>query len=226
MIKVNIFRVLRDTWVGFRDKRRQEIAIRDFQEEMLSVPTFLLLILLAGCIASVGLLRDNQAILIGAMLITPLVSPFVGIPLSAFTRNPKLFFASLIRIVAGVSVFWGISFLIGKIFLPASLSNNFEFIKVLPVELPEILIAIFGGLVAGIALSSEKVQNLISGAAIALALAPPLAISGLGFAFGETEIFKSAFILFAVNAAGLILMGGVIFWIFGFRKPEAESQLV
>ncbi len=223
---VNIFRLLKESWVGFRDKRRQEIAVRDFQEEMLSVPTFLLLILLAGCIASVGLLRDNQAILIGAMLITPLVSPFVGIPLSAFTRKTHLFWASIIRIFSGVGVFWGVAFTIGKIFLPASRSNHFEFIKVLPVELPEVLIAIFGGLVAGIALSSEKVQNLISGAAIALALAPPLAVSGLGMAFGDMEIFKSAFILFAVNAAGLILMGAVIFWLFGFRKPESESQLV
>ena len=226
MIKMNIFSLFRDILVGFRDKRRQEIATRDFQEEMLSVPTFLLLIFLAGCIASVGLLRDNQAVIIGAMLITPLVSPFIGIPLSAFTRKPKLFWASLIRIITGVSVFWGVSFLIGKIFSPAAIANHFEFIKILPVELPEILIALFGGLVAGIALSSEKVQNLISGAAIALALAPPLAISGLGLAFGQVEIFKSALTLFSVNALGLIFMGGVIFWIFGFRKPESESQLV
>jgi uncharacterized hydrophobic protein (TIGR00271 family) len=226
MINANIFGFFRDTWVGFRDKRRQEIAIRDFQEEMLSVPIFLLLILLAGCIASVGLLRSNQSVLIGAMLITPLVSPFVGIPLSIFTRTPELFWASLIRIFSGVGVFWSVAFLIGKIFLPSSIANNFEFIKVLPIALPEVLIAIFGGLVAGIALSSEKIQNLISGAAIALALAPPLAVSGIGLAFGDFAIFRSAFTLFAVNALGLILMGGIIFWLFGFRKPESENQLV
>jgi uncharacterized hydrophobic protein (TIGR00271 family) len=217
-----IFFLFQERWIDFRDNRRQTIALNDFESGMHSLPTFLLLILLAGGIANIGILRNNQIILIAAMIITPLVSPFVGIPLSLITRKNALFRNSLLRVILGVGLFWGESFCFGYFF---SEYPVMEILKSVPIELPEILLALLAGIVAAIAYASEKIYSIASGAAIAIALAPPLAISGIALSFNNIEVFHNSLLLFAINAGGLIIMGWVVFLVFGFRKAETEKQL-
>ena len=215
-------------WQEIFAKKKQKNALEDFNKEMFGFPMFFLLIILSGCIASLGLLRNNEAVLIGAMLITPLVNPFMGIPLGIVTRSWKVFIGSILRSIGGVIMFWLISYGISDLLINYSseiIKYNLWDSSLFVVELPEILIAIFAGLIAAISIASEKVHSLIAGAAIALAMAPPLAASGIGFAIGRKDIFMNALELFAVNALGLIFMGLLVFLVFGFRKKETEEVL-
>ncbi len=221
---LNIFSNLYETFA----KKKQKKALDDFREEMFGFPIFFLLIILSSCIVSIGLLRNNQAVLIGAMLITPLVNPFIGIPLGIVTRSWKVFKGSLLRAILGVIVFWLISYGISDLLInysPNIIKYNLWDSAKFAVELPEILIAIFAGLIAAISIASEKIHALIAGAAIALAMAPPLAASGIGLAIGKKDVFFNALELFAVNALGLIVMGLFVFLVFGFRKKETEDVL-
>lgn len=211
-------------WKRVRDRKQQSRVLADFESEMFHLEVFLLIILLASGIASVGILQNNVAVLIGAMLITPLVNPFVGIALGMVVQSGKVFRMSLVRAVLGTMFFWGLAFAMGKMLtLPGQPVP--QIFPSLAIGLPEILLAIFAGLVAAIAIASEKIYNLISGAAIAIALAPPLAMSGIALAMGHEAVFLHGLKLFGINAAGLVVMGLVVFLIFGFRKPEPENPL-
>lgn len=210
-------------WHTIRVHHNQEKAVTIFQDELLHIFTFLILIALAGMIASIGILRENTAVVIGAMIITPLVNPFMGIPLGIVTRQWSLFWNCLGKVLSGVLLFWGISFILGSVLVP--IDQHPTMIGTHPIGIPEVLIAILAGMVAAIALSSEKVQNTLSGAAIALALAPPLSISAIGFALGRIDVFHNMLTLFAINGAGLIVMGFFVFLVFGFRKPDDINPL-
>ncbi|MCF7812084.1 DUF389 domain-containing protein [Candidatus Gracilibacteria bacterium] len=220
---MHLFRKITAFWNLVRSHHSQAKAIVEFQEQLLHNFTFLFLIFLAGCIASIGLLRENLAVVIGAMIITPLVNPFMGIPLALLTGRWKLFWNSLGKVLSGTALFWGVAFFLGSVLVP--IDHQPSMIVAHPIELPEVLIAVFAGMVAALALASAKIYNRISGAAISLALAPPLAISGIGFALGQVNVFWNALTLFAINATGLIVMGFFVFLIFGFQKPDDINPL-
>ncbi len=210
----------------FREHYRQEKAIEEFEGEILRLTTFLLLVLLAGCIASLGLLRGNQAVVIGAMIITPLVSPFVGISLGITTRHRALFWKALLRAFFGTTIFFAIAFLMGTIFPHSGDNGLLHFLSYSTVGWPEIIIALAAGAVAALALASEKIYNRFSGAAIALSLAPPLAVSAIGLAEDKIEVFWNAFTLFGINVGGIIGMSFLVFLLFGFRKKEKAEVTV
>lgn len=203
---------------NLKEKIQTQKALAGFEEEMLHFWTYLFLIFLSALIASFGILRENQPVIIGAMLISPLVSPFVGIPLGIITKNYNLSIKSVFYAITGTVAFFGVSFLIGHLFDVRH--TKIWLLSTTTIEYADIAIALLGGCVAALAISSEKIQNKLSGAAIALALAPPLSISGINFASGNEIFFKTALYLFLINAGGLILMGFIIFLIFGFHKKE------
>ncbi len=223
-MKENVFRRIRK----YVSKRKQQETLSAFQEEMFGYPVFFLLMVLSGCIATIGLLRESQSILIGAMLITPLVNPLMGVPLGIVAKSWTIFRASLIRVLGGVLLFWGIAYLVSDlliVFSPEIIDHQLWNTSKFLVELPEILMAIFAGIVAAISVASEKVHSLMAGAAIAIAMAPPLAASAVSLAIGKFEVFEQALNLFLINAGGMILMGLLIFLLFGFRKKETEEVL-
>ncbi len=167
----NVFRRIRK----YVSKRKQQETLLAFQEEMFGYPVFFLLMVLASCIATIGLLRESQSILIGAMLITPLVNPLMGVPLGIVSKSWAIFRASLIRVLGGVLLFWGIAYLVSDlliVFSPEIIDHQLWNTSKFLVELPEILMAIFAGIVAAISVASEKVHSLMAGAAIAIAMAP------------------------------------------------------
>ncbi len=217
-----MFHSVRNFYADFKARHRQDKAIEEFQNDMLHMSIFLVLTLLAGCIASLGLLRGNQAIVIGAMIIAPLMTPFVGIALSMVTRKKQLLFKSLMRVISGVIAFWSISFVMGFLFRDIHTSDSL--IASVPIGVPEVLIALFAGAVGAMALASQKIYNRISGVAITLSLAPPLSVSGVSLAFGGIETFQNALLLFGINAGGLMIMSFIEFLIFGFHKEEEKEN--
>lgn len=196
-------------------------AIFEFEEGMLHVTAFVLLIFLAGIIASLGILRGNQAVVIGAMIITPLVDPFVGLALAIVMKFKRLFWRSLCQSVLGILLLFFVSALMAFIF-PALKVHDLIIIQSLQIGLPEVVIAIASGFVAAFAMAFEKMSNKMAGAAITLALAPPLAIAGIDFAQGRSSVFYNAISLFVLNALGIILISLFVFWLFGFRREEEK----
>ncbi len=148
-------------------------------------------------IASIGLNVDSTAVVIGAMLISPLMGPIMGLGLSLGINDFKL----LTRSVKNLGVAVGIGLSVSAVYFlvsPISAPSNELFARTNPTLL-DVLVAFFGGLAGILAGSRKEKSNVIPGVAIATALMPPLCTAGYGLAHGEWHYFFGALYLFLIN---------------------------
>lgn len=148
-------------------------------------------------IASIGLNVNSTAVVIGAMLISPLMGPIMGIGLSLGINDFALLFKSLKNL--GVAV--GIALMASSLYFllsPISTPSNELFARTNPTLL-DVLVAFFGGLAGILAGSRKEKSNVIPGVAIATALMPPLCTAGFGLAHGDWHYFLGAMYLFLIN---------------------------
>jgi len=191
--------------------KRNIIEDSDFTKETMFI------LICAMIIASIGLNTNSVAVIIGAMLISPLMSPIQSLGLGLSNGNLKRVYVSLFRL--------GIFILISVV------SSTFYFLvspindatpQILARTYPtlwDVLIAIFGGTAGVIGKTEENGGNVVPGVAIATALMPPLCVVGFGIAHGNLKIFLGAGYLFIINVffimiatlVGLIVYSGNIF---------------
>lgn len=176
-------------------------------------------------IASIGLNLNSAAVVIGAMLISPLMGPIIGAGLALGTNDINTFFSALRNLLLAV----GISLLTSFIYFKISPFDQAqaEIIARTKPQLLDALIAIFGGLAGIIGVSRKEKSNVIPGVAIATALMPPLCTAGYGLAVGKMDYFLGAFYLFWVNATAiaatsLIVVRWMRFPIVHFVKRSTE----
>jgi uncharacterized hydrophobic protein (TIGR00271 family) len=186
--------------------------------------TNLWILFFAIIIASVGLNVNSTAVIIGAMLISPLMGPINGMGYSIATYNGDLFKQSLKNF--GYAV--GISLLASTAYFaitPISTAHSELLARTSP-SIYDVLIALFGGLAGIIAISSKNKGNVIPGVAIATALMPPLCTAGYGLATAHWEYFFGAIYLFLINSVFIALASVIISQILKFpiRKTVDESQ--
>ncbi|WP_271423979.1 DUF389 domain-containing protein [Aequorivita sinensis] len=155
-------------------------------------------------VASIGLNVSSTAVVIGAMLISPLMGPIVGIGLSVAINDVETLRRSLINL--GVMVFLSVltAFLYFKL-SPLTEETPELIARTYPTIL-DVLIAIFGGL--GLIVAKTKsgtIASVIFGVAIATALMPPLCTVGYGLAIGNASYAGGALYLFSINAVFIAL---------------------
>lgn len=155
-------------------------------------------------IASVGLNVNSTAVIIGAMCISPLMGPIIGIGLSLGTNDIDLLRKGLKNLLIMVAISLVASFLYFLI-SPLNIVNPTELNARTNPTIYDVLIAFFGGL-AGILESCRKERGtVLAGVAIATALMPPLCTAGYGLASGSMHHFLGAFYLFLINGVFIIL---------------------
>lgn len=155
-------------------------------------------------IASIGLNVSSTAVVIGAMLISPLMGPILGIGFSIGVNDVDTLKASVINF--GAMVFLSIitSFIFFSI--PIFKEATPEILARTKPDVRDVLIAISGGLALIIAISRNKPQfNTVAGVAIATALMPPLCTAGFGLATGQFNYFGGAMFLFTINCIYIAL---------------------
>ncbi len=155
-------------------------------------------------IASVGLNVNSTAVIIGAMLISPLMGPIVGMGLALGTDDIVLLRRSLRNLTLATVVALVASTL--YFFISPLADAQSELLARTRPTLYDVLIALFGG-GAGIVAASRRSaqQNVVSGVAIATALMPPLCTAGFGLAHGDLPFFFGAMHLFLINALFICL---------------------
>lgn len=161
-------------------------------------------LIFATMIASLGLNVNSAAVIIGAMLISPIMGPIMGVGLSLGINDFELMKKSLrnFALMFIVAIVTSTAY-----FLVSPLSSNSS--ELLARTVPttyDVLIALFGGL-AGIVAQSRKdrTSTVIPGVAIATALIPPLCTAGFGLATGQIKFFFGAFYLFFINSVFIAL---------------------
>ena len=148
-------------------------------------------------IASIGLNLDSQAVIIGAMLISPLMSPILGIGLGVAINDKNALYHALMHFSAAIVIALVTSTLYFMITPLDELTPQIE-ARTAPTFL-DILIAIFGGIAGILSIARKDIATTLPGVAIATALMPPLCVAGFGLANGEWGIASKAFYLFFLN---------------------------
>jgi uncharacterized hydrophobic protein (TIGR00271 family) len=179
-------------------------------------------------IASIGLNVGSTAVIIGAMLISPLMGPIMGVGLSLGINDLKLLSRSLRNL--GLTVTF--SLLTSTLyFLISPITDlNHELMARTQPTILDALIAIFGGLAGIMASSRKEKSNAVPGVAIATALMPPLCTAGFGLASGDFGIFLGAFYLFLLNSIFISLATVVVVRYVNFPKvafidPKKERRV-
>jgi uncharacterized hydrophobic protein (TIGR00271 family) len=182
---------------------------------------FTVMMLLAATLASLGLLQDSTAVVIGAMLVAPLMGPLVAAGLALAQGNYALFRSALSVSVSGILLGFGVSLFFG------AMNPGFE--ASMEIEArgnPDVLdlgIAFASGMVAAYAMGRPNVSGTLAGVAIAAALLPPLAVVGIGLTNDELIIAGNAAILFATNLVAIILGAAMIFRLLGMHVAFSEA---
>lgn len=160
-------------------------------------------------IASIGLNVSSPAVVIGAMLISPLMGPILGVGLSIGINDIDTLKRSLTNLGVMVSLSLTTSFLF--FLIPLFRNETPELLARIAPDVRDVFIAMAGGLALIIALSRRSQQtNTIAGVAIATALMPPLCTAGYGLAVGNLSYFAGAMFLFTINTIFIALATFVI----------------
>lgn len=176
------------------------------------------ILIFAIFVASVGLNVNSTAVIIGAMLISPLMGPIMGIGMAAGINDFELLQKSLKNL--GIAIL--ISILTSTIyfsFTPLDDAQS-ELLARTEPTIWDVLIALFGGLAGIVAGSRKEKSNAIPGVAIATALMPPLCTAGYGLATANLYYFFGAFYLFFINSVFISLSTYLIVRFMNFPKKE------
>ena len=188
----------------------------------LSYP-FVFLTLASCAIATLGLLLNSTAVIIGAMLIAPLMGPIVLFGFSISHTDAAMAARSGLALLVGVLVALATSAVIVELapFIPATP----EILARTSPNLFDLLIAVFSGLAAGYAIIRGQ-GGVVTGVAIATALMPPLATVGYGIATGNAVIFKGASLLFLTNMLAIAFSVAFIALWYGLGRLHAPKELL
>lgn len=175
-------------------------------------------------ICSVGLNLNSTAVIIGAMLISPLMGPITGIGFAVATFDHALWVKSLKNYINTVVVSIVTSYVFFVI-APEG-SNSSELMSRTTPTLLDLLVAVFGGL-AGILASTRRIKtNVIPGVAIATALMPPLCTAGYGLATMQMNFFLGAIYLFFINSVFISVAAMVVVRYLKFRPVSYVNPRV
>lgn len=180
--------------------------------------TNLWILVFAILIASVGLNMNSTAVIIGAMLISPLMGPINGVGYSIATYNFVLLRKSLKNFAFATSAGLITSYLY---FLITPIhGEHSELLARTSPTIYDVLIAMFGGLAGIVAVTSKNKGNVIPGVAIATALMPPLCTAGYGLSIGNIGYFAGALYLFVINSVFIALASMVVSQILELPKQS------
>lgn len=178
------------------------------------------LLMSAIMVASLGLNLNSPAVIIGAMLISPLMSPILGIGLSVSINDRKTLYQSIYHFAVAIGVSLATSTLY-FLLTPLSGEATSEIIARTSPTILDVFVAFFGGIAGIVSGSRLEKSNAIPGVAIATALLPPLCVSGYGLANGEWSIFLNSLYLFFLNSVFIAFATYIVVkFVLGFRPKK------
>lgn len=188
---------------------------------------FFALMAFAAVIASMGVITDSTAVVIGAMLIAPLMTPLMGMAISLVMGWPRRLARSGLVAFAGILVAIGIGVLLGWIVpsLVDSATNSQILARSTPTTL-DLITALAAGAAGAYGLSRPDVSDSLPGVAIAISLVPPLTVVGISYSQGDWAAGNGALLLFATNVLAILVMGGLTFVLTGVTpvRRVADNQ--
>jgi uncharacterized hydrophobic protein (TIGR00271 family) len=182
---------------------------------------FLIMIASSALIASVGLIMNSPAVIIGAMLIAPLMSAIIGMGLAIVQGDFRFLGSAAQATFRGISVTAIVGFFVGLTHFVADPTT--EMLGRSEPNLLDFIVATVSGIAAAYALCRKDVSAALPGVAIAVALVPPLATMGLFAGMGIFYGAYGALLLFLTNLAAITFASGIVFTLLGFQPPISKT---
>lgn len=179
------------------DKASEEDVVLSIKSGSVFRGTNLWLLVFAIFVASIGLNTNSTAVIIGAMLISPLMGPIVGAGLALAINDFALLKKALSNLVVATLIAMAVSTI--YFFSTPLRDAQSELLARTSPNIYDVLIALFGGLAGIVGVSRKEKSNVIPGVAIATALMPPLCTAGYGIATAQMQYMLGAFYLYLIN---------------------------
>jgi uncharacterized hydrophobic protein (TIGR00271 family) len=185
--------------------------------------SYIILMVLSTLLATFGLFADSAPVIIGAMILAPLMSPIVAVGMGVIrTGEDALLRDSLRSFAIGVAV--ALACAVVLTWLTPLRTLNGEISARLNPTLLDMGVAVVSGVAGAYAFARESVARSLAGVAIAVALVPPLAVSGIGIGWADWSVFSGAGLLFLTNFAGMVLAAGATFVVLGYSPYRISRR--
>ncbi len=170
----------------------------------------------ASVLASLGVVVQSTAVVIGAMLVAPLMVPLMGTALALTMGWPRRLRRCAAIAGTGMALAIGVGALVGGI-VPRTVdvTSNTEVLARSTPTVIDLAIAVAAGAAGGYALSRRDVSDSLPGVAVAISLVPPLTVVGLSWQQGAWTTGNGALLLFVTNATAILVAGGAVFVLTG-----------
>ncbi len=187
---------------------------------------FRLLIWFSCAIATLGLIADSAAVVIGAMLVAPLLGPIMAFGQASLGSRRRALISSMFALAEGaltaIVLSWAISAVLSHI--------SIDILSTIPGEVSartrpnplDLGIALAGGTIGAYAVVRMRDSAALPGVAIATALMPPLCTIGIGLTLQDRGIWGGALLLFATNLLAIMFSAAAVFWALGLRPKGAH----
>jgi len=175
------------------------------------------LLVLSTTIATLAILADSTAVVIGAMLVAPLMTPILGVSAGIVNGWMSRVSRAFMTVVGGVAVSILTAWIVASWaphFVP--IATNSQVVSRVSPTLIDMMIAVAAGAAGAYATVDKRVSSSITGVAIAVALVPPLGVVGVTLTVGNYGDATGAFVLFLTNLVSIILAASLVFVLTGF----------
>ena len=180
---------------------------------------FFVLIVLSSTIATLGLLQNSAAVIIGAMLVAPLMSPILAIAMGMVLGEFRVLRTAFEATLKGVLLAIFVAMIMT--FISPIEADTLEIVVRTTPNVLDLVIALASGAAAGYAISRQELSAALPGVAIAAALVPPLGVVGYGIATSQLQIASGALLLFTTNLIAIVFAASLIFLALGFHPTHA-----
>lgn len=184
---------------------------------------FIALICFSTALAALGLMLNSSAVIIGAMLVAPLMTPILGAALSLIQGNRVLMLDCAKSLIYGYFSALTLGVLLGVFGNLYGVTDQMQSRS--EPGVPDLLIALISGMAAAYCYSRPRLVSALAGVAISAALVPPIATAGIAVAMNEQKIAIGATLLFTTNVVFIIIGAGSVFLLLGIRAKSNQRSL-
>jgi uncharacterized hydrophobic protein (TIGR00271 family) len=205
------------------EKQRAQTVLAMIDNNARHAPGYWLQLLLSMGIATLGLVLNSTAVVIGAMLISPLMGPILEVGMGFAVGSPFLVLRAAIRVTLSIAIVIASAALLTRL-LPIHEVTSEIAARTSPTAL-DLLVAVFCALAAAYTTvrPTSDTTAAAAGTAVGIALVPPLCACGFGIGTGSREIARGAALLFTANLSAILVFAVASFLLLGYNQVDADA---
>ncbi|MCK5314023.1 MAG: TIGR00341 family protein, partial [Anaerolineales bacterium] len=200
-----------------------EELVRDAEESSFSSLDFLVLIIISAILAAFGLILNSNAVIIGAMLVAPLMTPLIALATGLVVGNIRIIRQATVTLLQAIFAALLVALLVG--WISATSIVTAEMAGRGNVTFLDMGVALASGFIGAYAKARKDIPSALAGVAIAAALMPPLVTIGLAISFREWALAQGATLLFLTNIVSITLAAWVTFLWLGLRPGKKYDPI-